>query len=500
MTVGQDVLLEELRNLVALRDSGSLTSEEFEEQAARLLSDPTSSSGPGVAPASAAAPSVQPGRSSFSAAPAPGASARESPPATVSPAPSGTRRWNATPAAEPFSASPQASTAPQRADVFGAVPQGSASPSPTSAGASPILGGTAGMMASPAGQSDPFTAAPQKAEGSTAMSTGPASAFSAAPTTVTPTPTAESFTAAPTGLYSAAPVASSTLQSAEPLPVTPTEQRTRRRRMSRRGRHSVSGGSSRTEDMPTRSTTTTPSVLPVSSPWAAAPVAAPSGDMAVTPVAPVAEEPVVTDLVAPPEVPEASPSSIVAEEIRDLVVDEPEPTGEILLEPREELATELELSETPSPDAASPLRQPVAPLWSASGTTGVSLSGTARDTAPVAPAVEHVVAEPRAEQPDIAALAEAALYLPADESEEEAAPTIVQIERQRGLIPGSYWDMSNRYVPPAPEVEEGVVSRPLEGTYWDRTERVMAQATESDEVEDTASQAGGYWDRSTIRR
>ena len=174
------------------------------------------------------------------------------------------------------------------------------------------------------------------------------------------------------------------------------------------------------------------------------------------------------------------------------VFEDTSPTGEILLEEPEASPT-TPASTDVAADGGPPVRlQPAAPLWSATGTLGVTLSDGA-DAAPPA------VSEPAAEE-DIGLLAEAALYLPAEESEEDGAPTIVHIERRRGLVPGSYWDMSNRYVPPAPDVEEGVVPRPLEGTYWDRAERVLSQTTEQPADEDTRLQEGGYWDRSSIRR
>jgi hypothetical protein len=234
--------------------------------------------------------------------------------------------------------------------------------------------------------------------------------------------------------------------------------------LARRGRHSVSGGSRRKETTESSSAALPPPAVEPS-PWQAAPAVVAEAPVALTSAA-VDEEEVVTG-----EVPVVSPE--------------------------------------PSVRSAMPA------LWAATGSIGVSLGGApapelhqeppaAVEQAPVEVSPEPVVAAApmSLEQEDPGLLAEAVLYLPADEAAEETAPTIARIERQRGLVPGSYWDLTERILPPdvpvggdGPEPAHG-----LEGTYWDLSHRVLPTGPDQIDDVDVATQPGGYWDRSTIHR
>ena len=193
------------------------------------------------------------------------------------------------------------------------------------------------------------------------------------------------------------------------------------------------------------------------------------------------QPPTIDSIVAEPEVAEQAPS-IVAEPEAEIEAD---PTGELFLE------------------QAMAVEDP--PVLAVSDEPGEG-SQVALVEEPPPAAVAAL------DDPSIGLLAEAVLYLPADEAEEEtalsspaasAAPAAPCVERQRGLIPGSYWDLSERIMPPDAPCGDGAAdpAATMEGTYWDLSRRILAEADRRIEDDDPAGvQPGGYWDRSTIQR
>lgn len=493
MTAGQDVLLDELRLLVEQRNSGAVTPEEFELRAAQLLKDPPAA---GRAPATTTpleAPLGPPSRSDgrspaggFSAAPAPGSA-----PATdvLAVAPVGPRRWSAGPTAPATPTSNGGAAA-------GAEPVPTPSPPPPRpATPSPFSAAPSGFTATPEPQatsaSGLFTAVP--AASRTASSAAQVPTFAATPE-IPPAPTTAS--AHSNGTLSAAPA----VQVAPVPPETAVEKVTekrRRMRLSRRGRHSTSGRSRSAATSPAvpldEQPTPSPSVweaAPAPSMWNAAPIAPPDEPELVTEAlegssseAPTALTDLESAAVEPDVVVRASTiDSIGAEADAEIEAD---PTGELFLEPA--MAVEV-------PSAPAVSDEP----------------GEAAQVALVEEPPPAAVVAP--DDPDIGLLAEAVLYLPADEAEEEtapsspaasAAPATPRVERQRGLIAGSYWDLSERILPPDAPCGDGATdpAATMEGTYWDLSRRILAEADRRIEEDDPAGvQPGGYWDRSTIQR
>lgn len=514
LSAGQDVLLDELRVLVAQRDAGTLSPEEFERRAAQLLKDPSAARvrptprPPAGEPEGPGPTASRPRGGGFSAAPAPGSSPAPDVPIVPSVGP---QRWAAEPkaaAAPGATDGPPASVdrhavppAPPRAATsgpFSAAPSGSVAAEPQSTSASGV-----------------FSAVPVSSR--TASSAAPAPAFTAAPETP---PASSPGGALPSGSFSAAPTTQVAPVVTETIVEKVTEKR-RRVRFSKRGRHSTSARS-RSEAIPPAiphddlpGTSSLWEAAPAPSMWEAAPVAPPVetepsvddlGEAALAaplerlapPVeslweaAPLAAEPVEAETAEPVQGETAEPSPVEPVPAESAVAaPEDEPTGEILVEA-------LAAAEDPPALADLDVPEPTGlDLPPADGSPELD-----DDTAvtPVAPLDDEA---------DIALMAEAVLYLPADEAHEEivpaapAASAAPRAERQRGLVAGSYWDLSERILPPDAPCGDGasVPAASMEGTYWDLSRRILAEADRRIEDDDPAgAQPGGYWDRSTIQR
>ncbi len=466
MSVGQDVLLDELRVLVARRDSGELAPEEFERQAARLLTDGPSAPGES-APASptAEAPAAPPSRprvssSGFTAAPTPGSA-----PAVAAPeaAPVRPPRWN------------------EMSKDNGPGPQAALSAAPTGFTATP-KGPGSGQSASTATPRTQFSAAPTP-QATTASNGNGSGTLNGG------------FSAAPTGGFSATPAVQVAPRPDEAPASNGTEKR-RLRRLSRRGRHTVS-------ERPVQATPAVPAVH-VEAPqpfdesiWVAAPSLA-RADLEPAVVADQAEEvPVEDEPTAELEAVLEDPSTTAAED-EQIQASDAASDGE----PEADRAEATPVSQQVSP-------QPVAPPGPAGPIEPVPAAAQLGEL--LRPArVEPAGPVPSQPVAPIRPAAAVAAPIPSESAEPirpasaaaAGKPSVPRWQQRRG-VEGSYWDTSGRVVPPSQPVNLGPEEddRSLQGTYWDFSRRVTPSGPVKLGPDDAgASHPGGYWDKSTIHR
>lgn len=395
MSVDQDALLGAIQRLVADRDAGALTDEQFERLSAQLLKGmaPATNTGLPAAPAASAG-------SQWVAAPAPKAA----------PARPSSSQWSAAPqpgagpgVAEASSATPSVAKAHPRATRWSAAPQ----PDAAAAAAGPAVSAT------------PSESGRRSAATSTvADPAAPRTKWSAAPQPG----------AAPAGgsSWSAAPQTSVERQVEEPTPSPAAQSRAeqpRRGLVRRRGRHSISGRGK----APT-APASAGDLLPDTATSAAEVVAEAEQVIAAGPAQPMVEETV-------PAAMEATVNQVVLPEPQAVAAELPEP---------EPMAASLS---APQFDAGEPT-DPV----------GV---------AAVAPPTEAAPAQPR----------------------------------ERGLVPGSYWDLSVRVLPDLPAMAGGDLHGVRAGSYWDTSARILPSRPSDLAGGDTpGTRPGGYWDRNSIKR